>query len=277
MYCTGGIRCEKATSYLLERGFSDVFHLKGGILHYLESVPEEESLWSGECFVFDQPAALGHRLETTTASICNHLLAAGDGARATIGTRQHRRRELPKLFRLKVRRAASPLPPAAATDCARKGTRRRTYGASRRKSEVVDIEQRALSPTTLIWTALTRQTSAFTTGRAWPQHKFQRTTLLSLLSASEGVFLIVRQNKNNRWYLPGGRVEQGEELPLAAAQQCLRETGSPSCRRHCSCSAYTSREDGKARVRTIFTAYQVRYRTQDKRRSTLCPSRVGHP
>lgn len=71
MYCTGGIRCEKATSYLLERGFKDVFHLKGGILNYLESIEEKDSLWSGECFVFDQRTALGHQLETTDASICN--------------------------------------------------------------------------------------------------------------------------------------------------------------------------------------------------------------
>ena len=62
MFCTGGIRCEKASSYLLSRGFETVYHLKGGILKYLETVPETESRWRGECFVFDQRVALGHGL-----------------------------------------------------------------------------------------------------------------------------------------------------------------------------------------------------------------------
>jgi UPF0176 protein len=62
MFCTGGIRCEKASSYLLSRGFETVYHLKGGILKYLETVPEAESRWRGECFVFDQRVALGHGL-----------------------------------------------------------------------------------------------------------------------------------------------------------------------------------------------------------------------
>src|ERR1700737_860169 len=62
MFCTGGIRCEKASSYLLARGFAEVYHLKGGILKYLESVPEAESRWRGECFVFDDRVALGHGL-----------------------------------------------------------------------------------------------------------------------------------------------------------------------------------------------------------------------
>jgi UPF0176 protein len=62
MFCTGGIRCEKASSYLLSRGFADVYHLKGGILKYLEEIPEAESRWRGECFVFDQRVALGHGL-----------------------------------------------------------------------------------------------------------------------------------------------------------------------------------------------------------------------
>jgi UPF0176 protein len=62
MFCTGGIRCEKATSYLLARGFKEVLHLKGGILRYLETVPEPESRWSGACFVFDERVALGHGL-----------------------------------------------------------------------------------------------------------------------------------------------------------------------------------------------------------------------
>jgi UPF0176 protein len=71
MFCTGGIRCEKASAYLLSRGFAEVYHLKGGILKYLEAVPESESRWRGECFVFDERVALGHGLrerETEGAS-----------------------------------------------------------------------------------------------------------------------------------------------------------------------------------------------------------------
>jgi UPF0176 protein len=62
MFCTGGIRCEKASALLLARGFSEVYHLKGGILKYLEEVPENQSRWRGECFVFDERVALGHGL-----------------------------------------------------------------------------------------------------------------------------------------------------------------------------------------------------------------------
>lgn len=62
MFCTGGIRCEKASSYMLAQGFEEVFHLKGGILKYLEDVPQTESRWNGECFVFDERIALGHGL-----------------------------------------------------------------------------------------------------------------------------------------------------------------------------------------------------------------------
>jgi UPF0176 protein len=62
MFCTGGIRCEKASAYLLARGFAEVYHLKGGILKYLEGVPEAQSRWRGECFVFDERVALGHGL-----------------------------------------------------------------------------------------------------------------------------------------------------------------------------------------------------------------------
>jgi len=62
MFCTGGIRCEKASSYLLSKGFPEVYHLKGGILKYLEHVSESDSRWRGECFVFDERVALGHGL-----------------------------------------------------------------------------------------------------------------------------------------------------------------------------------------------------------------------
>ena len=63
MFCTGGIRCEKASAHLLARGFAEVYHLKGGILKYLEVVPEAQSRWRGECFVFDERVALGHGLQ----------------------------------------------------------------------------------------------------------------------------------------------------------------------------------------------------------------------
>jgi len=71
MFCTGGIRCEKATSYLLSQGVPEVFHLKGGILNYLERVPESESLWRGECFVFDQRVAVGPGLRAGTHELCH--------------------------------------------------------------------------------------------------------------------------------------------------------------------------------------------------------------
>lgn len=62
MFCTGGIRCEKASSFMLKEGFDEVFHLKGGVLNYLEKVPEEQSLWRGECFVFDNRVTVRHDL-----------------------------------------------------------------------------------------------------------------------------------------------------------------------------------------------------------------------
>ena len=67
MFCTGGIRCEKASSYLLAQGFAEVYHLKGGILNYLEQVPATDSRWRGECFVFDDRVALGHGLRERNA------------------------------------------------------------------------------------------------------------------------------------------------------------------------------------------------------------------
>ncbi len=60
MFCTGGIRCEKASAFMLQEGFADVYHLKGGILKYLEEVPEEASTWRGECYVFDRRTSVGH-------------------------------------------------------------------------------------------------------------------------------------------------------------------------------------------------------------------------
>jgi UPF0176 protein len=70
MYCTGGIRCEKATAFLKAEGVQDVFHLQGGILRYLETTPEAESLWRGECFVFDERVAVGHGLTPGSHSLC---------------------------------------------------------------------------------------------------------------------------------------------------------------------------------------------------------------
>jgi UPF0176 protein len=70
MFCTGGIRCEKATSYLLSQGFENVYHLQGGILKYLEEVPASESQWAGECFVFDDRVAITHGLKPGTHQLC---------------------------------------------------------------------------------------------------------------------------------------------------------------------------------------------------------------
>lgn len=72
MFCTGGIRCEKATSYLLEKGFKRVYQLEGGILSYLEQVPREHSLWEGECFVFDDRTSVGHDLSRGVWSTCRN-------------------------------------------------------------------------------------------------------------------------------------------------------------------------------------------------------------
>ena len=71
MYCTGGIRCEKATSYLIEKGFTNVHHLRGGILRYFEEVSQSESRWQGECFVFDQRVALNHQLSPGVHCLCH--------------------------------------------------------------------------------------------------------------------------------------------------------------------------------------------------------------
>lgn len=70
MFCTGGIRCEKSTNYLIGQGVDEVFHLKGGILKYLEEVPEENSTWDGECFVFDARVSVGHGLKEGPHLLC---------------------------------------------------------------------------------------------------------------------------------------------------------------------------------------------------------------
>jgi UPF0176 protein len=71
MYCTGGIRCEKSTGYALSRGVEEVYHLDGGILNYLEKVPEEDSLWRGECFVFDHRVSVDHNLNCGQYHLCH--------------------------------------------------------------------------------------------------------------------------------------------------------------------------------------------------------------
>lgn len=71
MFCTGGIRCEKSTNYLMSQGVEDVFHLKGGILKYLEEVPEADSTWQGECYVFDGRVSVGHGLAQGSYGMCH--------------------------------------------------------------------------------------------------------------------------------------------------------------------------------------------------------------
>jgi UPF0176 protein len=70
MFCTGGIRCEKSTAYMRAQGFDEVYHLEGGILKYLETVPPEQSLWQGECFVFDERVSVGHGLVPGSHALC---------------------------------------------------------------------------------------------------------------------------------------------------------------------------------------------------------------
>jgi UPF0176 protein len=70
MFCTGGIRCEKSTAYMRSLGFDEVYHLQGGILKYLETVPAEQSMWEGECFVFDERVSVGHGLQPGDYEFC---------------------------------------------------------------------------------------------------------------------------------------------------------------------------------------------------------------
>ncbi|MDX2308873.1 MAG: rhodanese-related sulfurtransferase [Hyphomicrobium sp.] len=84
MFCTGGIRCEKASAYLLSLGFPEVYHLEGGILRYLEEIPPEDSLWRGECFVFDERVAVRHGVAVGTHALCADCgfpISADDGAK----------------------------------------------------------------------------------------------------------------------------------------------------------------------------------------------------
>lgn len=95
MFCTGGIRCEKSTNYLISQGIDQVFHLKGGILKYLEDIPQADSLWDGECFVFDQRVSVGHGLrpgDYDSCHACRRPLSAADKTRPEYerGVRCHR-------------------------------------------------------------------------------------------------------------------------------------------------------------------------------------------
>jgi len=83
MFCTGGIRCEKASAFMKERGFDEVYHLKGGVLKYLETVDQQQSMWNGECFVFDERVAVNHNLEKgqyDQCHACRHPITEGDKA-----------------------------------------------------------------------------------------------------------------------------------------------------------------------------------------------------
>lgn len=83
-FCTGGIRCEKLTAWMQEQGYTEVYHLRGGILKYLEVIPEAESKWQGECYVFDDRIAVGHGLKASKTAgrcdVCDHTLTADDQA-----------------------------------------------------------------------------------------------------------------------------------------------------------------------------------------------------
>lgn len=86
MFCTGGIRCEKASSYMLSQGFTKVYHLKGGVLAYLAEIPPADSLWEGECFVFDERVAVNHKLEVGSYEQCfgcRHPITAIEKAATT--------------------------------------------------------------------------------------------------------------------------------------------------------------------------------------------------
>jgi len=141
MYCTGGIRCEKASAYMKQIGIEEVYHLKGGILKYLEVVPVEESLWEGECFVFDERVGLGHQLiqgEYELCHACKEPVSAAERADPTfekgvscphcIGrysdAQRHRFRERQRQITLAEMRGEKHL--GAASACARQHQRRRS-------------------------------------------------------------------------------------------------------------------------------------------------------
>jgi UPF0176 protein len=116
MFCTGGIRCEKATAFVKNLGIEEVYHLKGGILKYLEDVPEDESLWHGDCFVFDERVAVGHGLEPGDYTLVPRLPPSADAEEETASEQICRGRLLPALLRRALRRRPRPLRRAAAPD-----------------------------------------------------------------------------------------------------------------------------------------------------------------
>lgn len=140
MFCTGGIRCEKATAYLREKGFDAVYHLRGGILKYLEEVPEERSSWEGECFVFDERVAVNHRLERGSYAqcfACRHPVSEAEMASADFVAgvscphcvdryskdRRERFAERQKQIDLAKRRGSVHVGPGAQADAAHGGGR----------------------------------------------------------------------------------------------------------------------------------------------------------
>jgi UPF0176 protein len=143
MYCTGGIRCEKATAYLRQLGFAEVYHLAGGILRYLEEVPAAESLWQGECFVFDDRVTVNHALEAGSYTQCHACRAALSPAdlqdphyepgvqcshcfATTSAERKQRHAERERQIRLARARGAAHLGAAAEADrAARSAAKRR--------------------------------------------------------------------------------------------------------------------------------------------------------
>ncbi|ODT76857.1 MAG: hypothetical protein ABS76_30040 [Pelagibacterium sp. SCN 64-44] len=140
MFCTGGIRCEKASSYLLGQGFEEVFHLKGGILKYLEVIPEEQSRFAGECFVFDERVSVTHGLQPGEASLCRacrHPLTAAERQHADYAegvscphcsgdaARHRAAAERQKQMALARRQGAAHLGDAAAETAARRKAEKR--------------------------------------------------------------------------------------------------------------------------------------------------------
>ena len=117
MFCTGGIRCEKSTAFLKAEGIDDVYHLEGGILRYLENIPEAESKWQGECFVFDERVSVKHGLELSPPDIAS---------RQDVGA-FHRRRVLSGLLCGTQRSGPCPLCRTAKADRPRQEARKATY------------------------------------------------------------------------------------------------------------------------------------------------------
>ena len=117
MFCTGGIRCEKSTAYMKEQGFDEVYHLEGGILKYLEEVPQDQTLWEGECFVFDNRVAVGHDLKTRLLRPMSCLPHAHYRAGENLRDLQ-RRSILSSLLWHGERRAKTALCPASETGAA---------------------------------------------------------------------------------------------------------------------------------------------------------------